>query len=299
MKKIFSHPNFKLVLIVVSYFVAAVFTYEGFFNLMPVITNYGRGLLTQLPTILIYFSPITLVSMLYLHEETFNVSVRWKIKLVTALSTITVVGFSLTLHIIFVCLGKYTFGLQTLLYPYDVIAAGTVLLAFGIVMLIHVIRTKELRNVPLTSTYHVGVPQKVATIAVISFGSYFLGNFYSVINIIGDYDSNWFGMIPFLNLYLLPTFALAISLITKVIKGIDKLKITIISGSIFLFLVVWAAISLIINPLIISESLSNFNLLGYCVKIPAGLIVFLVVFIVSFVYSLVKIIKLVKIKKYE
>lgn len=291
MRRIINHPTFKIIAFLASFLISAIFTYHGFINVMPVITHEGRGLLTQLPTILISFTPLYLVVMYYLYSETYNICIKWRIKLITSVSVISVITLSLISHILFICLNKYSYGTQNLLYPFDMVVLGGILLVLGILLLIEVLLHKDEKDVPVTSPYHVRTRQKVAVIAVICFANYFLGDFYSVINYFEYLDPNWFGMIPFILSLLLPALAFANYLIYKIVPEINKKKLLIISGAIFVALVIWSIIALIINPVLLSESLSNFYMLGFCVKIPFGALITLLVFTIPYVFSLVKTIK--------
>lgn len=287
MKNIIKHPTFKLILFVLAYVLAGYFTYHAFFNVVPIIPNEGRGLLTQLPLILVHLIPIFAVSMVYLSAETYNVSVKWKIRFIAAISVTVTSAISLILQILFICLNKFTLGIQNAIYPFDTVIFGSIFLLAGIATLVYCLLNKELKSVPNTSSYHVNTRAKVATIAMICFSNFFLGDFYSVVYHFEYLGKNSLGMIPFVLTLLMPTLVLVLQLIYKVNKN-NPLTNLLIGGGVFGVLIILDVVALCINPLILSESLTPFFPLGYLFKTPFGLFLLIGVFLIVYVFSLVK-----------
>lgn len=289
------HPTFKLFLFITCFMIAAYFTHNAFYHIVTIITHEGRGLLTQLPIVVIYFMPLLMLIMYYLHEETYNVSVKWNIKLVGVSLVGTLTLLSLILHVIFVSLGKFTFYAASPLYPVDVIINGMLILLIIVFVLIKLIDSKDTRNVPLTSTYHVSAARKVGFISLLCFANYFFGDFYMIFYLFEYFDPNILGILPFLASLLLPTFALVMAGLHRFNKA-KPITLIIISTAVLVLLVATSVISYVVNPLIISQSISNFYPLGFCIKTPAGAFIVLVTFLVPYIYTVVKFILKNKIK---
>ena len=302
MKKIIASPLFKIISFALLFLFASYTTHLGFSLVVPIITNYGRHILTHLPAILACWMPLLSLIFLWLKWRSKNPANEWKIcftygLLITCLSSILLAD-----HILMTAI-EYKWVLHateaTPLFPYDVIVVLAIFLGIGIFTLVRCGLSKEKRLIESVDE-EMKTSTKVAVWFYLPFTCYFFGAGLSFVNSFDSYDPNWPIMIPAFLSFFLMTFALVMYIYYKQAKGEDKRKrhfVTLMTTLVVMFvLAAWLVVGLIINPYLFPESLSQYYMLGYAIKIPFGVFICFIGTLAPSIVSLVRYFKRYKIK---
>jgi len=307
MTKLFSSVKAKKITLFVLFFVASLSTAYGWFLFVPVITNYGRMLATYFPTFFTFGVPLFSFFMLWMYWHTRNIANRHRILKIYSITLVVLMGVCIPFHILSIGLSfgwNGIYGVLTPLFPYDILAKMIIFLALGIYILTYVIRNGELALVPLTVKNPLRRRAFVAMGFVSAFTSYFFGAFFEVFFIFDTFDSNWYGMIPAILLFLLPLASFILFVFYRHQKDeVKKQKVYFYSlVSILLLalvLLLWVLIAVVVNPYLFPQSLSNFYMLGYAVKMPIGFFLIIIIFFVEYLVSFLRYRKRYLMKKDE
>ena len=307
MTKLFSSVKAKKITLLVLFFVASISTAYGWFLFVPIITNYGRMLATYFPTFFTFGVPLFSFFMLWMYWHTRNIANRHRILKIYSITLVVLMGVCIPFHILSIGLSfgwNGIYGVLTPLFPYDILAKMIIFLALGIYILTYVIRNGELALVPLTVKNPLRRRAFVAMGFVSAFTSYFFGAFFEVFFIFDTLDSNWYGMIPAILLFLLPLASFILFVFYRHQKDeVKKQKVYFYSlVSILLLalvLLLWVLIAVVVNPYLFPQSLSNFYMLGYAVKMPIGFFLIIIIFFVEYLVSFLRYRKRYLMKKDE
>lgn len=260
------------------------------------VTGEGRGLITFLSTIMaILLLPLSVCTLwTYWHKN--NPINKWRV-LRNYSIIVTLVSFlSLALHIVMI-VTKFNGHAMAIsaLFPYDILVLLVSFLAIGIATLVYVIRNRKNVVDSDNTKPEIRTRTVVAAWFMIPFASYYFGGTLFVVNLFTDFDTNWYGMIPvILSLSLLALFTVLFFLY-KHGKEEDKQKNykkgLLIAGITTIVLLAWTLVAVLINSRLFPESLSNFFLLGFAIKIPIGFFINTIGVVVILIITLVRYIK--------
>ena len=296
MTKLFSSIKAKKITLLFLFFVASISTAYGWFLFVPVITNYGRMLATYFPTFFTFGVPLFSFFMLWMYWHTYNVANRHRILKIYSITLVVLMGLCIPFHILSIGLSfgwNGIYGVLTPLFPYDVLVKMVLYLTIGIFILTYVIRNGDLALVPLTVKNPLRRRAFVAMGFISTFTSYFFGAFFQVFFILDTFDSNWYGMVPAILLFLLPLVSLILFVFYRHLKDeIAKQKVHFYSLVFILLstlvLLLWVLIAVLINPYLFPQSLSNFYMLGYAAKMPIGFFLILIMLFVEYLVSFLR-----------
>jgi len=272
------HPKTKWILIGLVYLLVAFLTAYGFYLITPIITSYGRDVLTFLPLILTFYVPLFLFI-----SGTFYFSAK---NIKSKQVAILVVGVSLSATMLFAFIYQTilianTFGWKlyhnaTYLFPFDTWIFSFLYLCLGILLLIKAIKDRTLFKVTKTiqGIFSKRIYYVLLTIYFV-FSTYLLGAFMFVFSLCDHFDSNWLGIIPFTLLLLLPSICLLYFLILKFSKKERSIKRELIAASIIAFLLIvlisWFYIVFSFVPTLIGDTLFALMPLGSAISKPVSL----------------------------
>ena len=307
MTKLFSSIKAKKITLLFLFFVASISTAYGWFLFVPVITNYGRMLATYFPTFFTFGVPLFSFFMLWMCWHTYNVANRHRILKIYSITLVVLMGLCIPFHILSIGLSfgwNGIYGVLTPLFPYDVLVKMVLYLTIGIFILTYVIRNGDLALVPLTVKNPLRRRAFVAMGFVSAFTSYFFGAFFEVFFIFDTFDSNWYGMVPAILLFLLPLVSFILFVFYRHQKDeITKQKVyfySLVSMMLStLVLLLWVLIAVLINPYLFPQSLSNFYMLGYAAKMPIGFFLIIIMLFVEYLISFLRYRKRYLMKKDE
>ena len=269
-------------------------------NLMfPFISFEGRGVLTFLPTVLIYFFPIFSFAFAFKYVHMRNPSTKWRVGYYYSIIGGIINLLCLVWHILSISLtlGWKLYGGITLLYPFDVLVYLIIALAICIYIfvrsLLHHGDTKEEPTNPEILKKGMGV--KVAF--YVGTAAYFTGSALSVFHLIGDgyFDPNIIFIIPVVLGMMLPMFSFLMFMFFNHQPEGSKKKTFLISlialGSAFVVLLCWIVVGYIVSPYFVPHSLPLMFPFGYAIKLPLGLLINGVMELVTLIVALVKYIR--------
>ena len=132
----------------------------------------------------------------------------------------------------------------------------------------------------------------------------FYGIFFEVFFIFDTFDSNWYGMVPAILLFLLPLVSFILFVFYRHQKDeTTKQKVyfySLVSMMLStLVLLLWVLIAVLINPYLFPQSLSNFYMLGYAAKMPIGFFLIIIMLFVEYLISFLRYRKRYLMKKDE
>ena len=294
-KELINKRWFKPVTLTVLFVLSAFITYYASYLIVPMITHYGRFTLSYLPTVFTLYMFLFTFGMLWLYWHVYNVASKWLIAKVYSITLIIVEAVSLLIHIIMIChefKWNRLSGVISPLFPFDILALMVIFLALGIVILVWVIKNKELKKVAKTSTFALKRGTAAAFLTVAGFGNYFLGLFIYSFTVCDYFDPNWYGMVPVILSFLTISIELVFYSLYQYAPNEEKRKWqfrgVLVTLIITLVLYTWLAIALMINSRLIIESLSNFFILGYTIKIPIGLFLNALIVLITCLVAIIK-----------
>lgn len=307
MKKLYSSVVARNITLLVLFFVASLFVAYGWFLFVPIVTHYGRMLLTYFPTLFAFGVPIFSFFMLWMYWHSVNVANRYRIVKIYSITLVVLMGICIPFHVLAIGLSfgwNGIYGTITPLFPYDLLTLMIIFLAIGIYLLMWVFRNEELKKVPITVKNQLRRRAFVAMAFVSAFTAHFLGLFFQAFFIIDSFDPNWYGMIPAILLNLVPFMSLLMFVYYRHQKD-EKAKrkifglslISLLSATFALLL--WELIAVLINPYLFTQSLSNFYLLGYAIKIPLGYFLIIIMLFVEYLVIIIRYCKLRRMVKHE
>lgn len=296
MTKLFSSVKSRKITLLMLFFIASLSTAYGWFLFVPVITNYGRMLATYFPALFTFGVPLFSFFMLWMYWHTYNIANKHRILKIYSITLVVLMGICIPFHVLSIGLSfgwNGIYGVLTPLFPYDLLAVMILYLALGICILFYAIRNGELALVPMTVKNPLRRRAFVAMGFVSAFTSYFFGAFFEVFFIIDTFDSNWYGMIPAILMFLLPLASLIMFVFYRhQTDEITKQKvhfyslISILLSTLVLLL--WVLIAVLINPYLFPQSLSNFYMLGYAAKLPIGFFLIIIMLFVEILVSFLR-----------
>lgn len=295
MKKLLNMRYSKHVVLGVLFIISSILLFSMDYLLACVVTSYGRGILTFLPTMIAVLLPaFTLASYwTYLHKK--NEINKWRVLRNYSLITLLTSTLALILHVVMIIVEfGWKLGSLTYLFPFDVLCLLMVFVVLGVLSLIKTIKMKK-NITETTDEEKIKTRTVVAAWFMIGFASYYFGGTLSSVTLFTNLDANWFGMIPALLSLSLLTLMLVMFFIYKHAKEENKQKAykrgLLITGITTVVLYGLVLDAVLINSRLFPESLSNFFVLGFAIKIPIGFLLNFVGVITLFVIALVKYIK--------
>ncbi len=299
MKTFLRSPLFKRIAMFALLFTSCLSTFYAVYLMFPFISFEGRGVLTFLPTVLIYFFPIFSFAFLFAYVHRRNPSSKWRVAYYYSIIGGIINLLALAWHIVSICLtlGWKLYGGVSVLYPFDVLAF--LIMAFGICLFIfirciihHEDANAEIVNPEIISK---GMPWKVAF--YVGTAAYFEGAAISSVLFIGDgyFDSNIIFMVPVLLAFMLPMISFILFMVFNHLpQGFKKkmfLSSLIILGSLFVVLFIWTLVGYIISPYFVPHSMAGLFPFGYAIKMPIGLFIIALMELITLIVALVKYIK--------
>ena len=299
MKTFLRSALFKQIALFALLFTSCLSTFYAVYLMFPFISFEGRGVLTFLPTVLIYFYPIFSFAFLYAYVHRRNTASKWRVAYYYSITAGIINLLCLIWHIISICLtlGWKLYGGISVLYPFDVLAF--LLIAFGISLfifircLIHREDAKaEITNPEVISK---GMPWKVAFF--VGAAAYFEGAALNSLMVIGDgyFDTNLIFMIPVLIAFMMPMISFMLFMVFNHLPEGSKKKMFLISliilGSLFIVLLGWILAGYMVSPYFVPHSMSGLFPFGYAIKLPLGLLIIGLMELIVIIVALVKFIK--------
>lgn len=292
MKTFFATSKGKIITLAVIFFIASLSTAYSWFLFVPIVTHYGRMFATYFPTFFTFGVPLFSFYMLWMYWHTHNIANQRKILKIYSITLIVLMSLCIPFHILSISVSfgwAGIYGVLTPLFPYDQLALMVLYLILGISIFVYVLTHKDYALVPVT----VVNPQRKRAFVAMAFASsftcYFFGLFFEVFFIMDYLDPNWYGMIPAILFNLLPLLAQVLFVIYQHQNDDEKKRKAFFFGLTSLTLtsltiLLWVSITVLINPYLFAQSLSNFYMLGYAAKMPIG---FFIIIILLFVECLI------------
>lgn len=285
----------KIIFSSVTYLLGSICLYFAIYLAFPFISFGGRGMLTFLPTVLIYFFPLVLSLTFFIYFNMKNVKNKWQ-TLYYASIIFGSISIVLTIWHILVTsttIGWGLYGNVTYLFPYDTLLLGLLSCACWVYIFIHSLKTKEYNLVPLTIKEKDEKLNKGPMVAYLSFAAYFLGGFFFFFSLIGDgvLDSDFLFIVIVMLSYLLPLCGAILYALNRYFDLFNKKMLAIIYFASALLIALLIVISVFINPYWIPHSISGLFPLGYAIKMPIGLFILALLLVVSGVTTLIRLLK--------
>lgn len=297
MKKLLENRYFKMAALGILFLLSSFFTYYGFYLVVPMITSYGRFTLNYLPVVFTFWTFLFSFMMLWLFIHNKNKNNQIIIAKIYGLVVTIIESISLIIHIIMISV-QYGWNkvshVVSPLFPYDVLLLMILFLSIGVFVL--VLAFKKQKEIDVKDNNSPQIMKKrtyVGFLVLTPFTNYYLGLLLSSFNVMDSFDQNIYGMIPIIISFVIPYLSIALFFLYQ--HFFKKYKFQIIAlFSLLGFTVIiytYILIALLINPSLIIESMTNFFVLGYAIKIPLGLYINIVI---TFTIEIVAAIKFIK-----
>lgn len=300
MKKVFENKIVRYVALALAFLFTSLCTYYGYYTMVPIITHYGRGLLTYFPTLLCMWMPSMIFCFGWMIAINKNPSSKWKIARLGGLIVTAEAGICLITHILMIILefkGKAGASISPL-FPYDVLALLTLLTALGISTLVWCKKNASMREENNNDGQIIKRRTIVAGWFYLVLTSYFTGCGMSFVFYLVPVDHNLLLMIPFFISFFLPLLGLVCFDVYK--HGKEEKKQDIYKTGLITLGVATAVIyalvivCVIVNPYILQDSLSGMYILGFAIKIPFALFVIAAGMIALWIVAFIRYLKTYK-----
>ena len=296
MKKLISSVNGKRVLLFIVLLLSCYSTFYATYLMFPFVTFEGRGILTFLPTVLLYYYPIYTFVFLFAYVHRKNKASKWVALFYYSVSAGIINLLLFIWHIISISLtlGWKIYHGITPLYPFDTLAFLFIAFIICLVVFIHCIKNRSDRLIESDQEEILTNKQIVGYSWYIGTSAYFVGGAFSLFHLIGDgcFDPDFIFIIPVFLLFLTPMMCFVFFTFYKHAKEEKKKKIHLIGNiiclSVYVALSIWIVLGYIVSPYYVPHSISGLFPFGYAAKTPAGFFVIALLVIIPLVVSFVK-----------
>ena len=294
MKDIINHPVFKVVCFAMLFVFSSITLFYDYSLATGFISPSYKGAYYFLPTIIALLMPTISMIFYYFYIHNFNIRKQLRILsfyvlIVGSLSLLTFVG-----SIIVAALGNFELANINSTFPY-----GTMVLSLGyfgsaIIIMAYLIRNRsDIKAIP-TSKKRTRFPRSGVAVLMLIFGSFFFGDFLSIVNLINKpLDDNFFLMIPIFLTFLYGITELVLYIIYKNIKDYDE-QFRFYKNSLFLFTISYLFLNtfvvavIMVNQNIFQQSMMDFFPSVRLLKFPIGMVVAAGVPLIPIVISSIK-----------
>ena len=296
MKKFLNTRLYRVISLILLFFLGALSLYYGVYLAFPYVSFEGRGILTFLPLTLVMFFPMFSFAFRWMFTHFNGAYRKWKVQYYYSIVGGLFMLVATIWHILSISLAfKWQlYGGIFPLFPFDVLVVAIIYLTICILLFVKSVKEQKALN----TEENIKLVHKKRSVAFViiytGFAAYFYGGFYFFTSLIGDgyFDKDFFFILSIALAFLVMVIGLVMYVLFRHQKLENQRKWykigLIVVGSVMLVDAIWIIVGYIVSPYFVPHSVAPMFPFGYAIKMPIGLFMITAWMIPCYIVALVR-----------